>query len=94
MRLLTVTVLLALALSSCATSKLTYLPDGKEGYSINCSGAAVPINACFEKAGALCGSRGYNVYDRNNQIIPAGAATKDFTHFGAFNTKGILIACR
>ena len=45
----------------CAISKKTYLPDGSQGYSISCDGAAVGINVCFEKAGELCGSRGYDI---------------------------------
>jgi len=51
-------LIIAMALSSCAISKKTYLPDGSEGYSISCDGSAVGINVCFEKAGQLCGARG------------------------------------
>jgi hypothetical protein len=85
------------ALSSCAISSKTYLPDGSEGYSISCDGSAVGINVCFEKAGELCGARGYELLNREGQIIPAGTGVANnqgaFVNYGAYNTKSIMIRC-
>jgi hypothetical protein len=94
--------LLVYALTGCAFSKETYLPDGSKGYSISCDGAAVGINTCFEKAGDLCGPRGYDQLTREGQIIPMGVASSNnsgfqgssFASYGAFNTKSIMIRCR
>lgn len=89
-----VVILAYLVVSACASAKETYLPDGRLGYSISCDGSAVGINVCFEKAGSLCGSSGYDIYSRDGQTIPTAVATPDVVTFGAFNTKSILIACR
>lgn len=97
---------LAFILTGCAFSKEIYLPDGTKGHSISCDGAAVGIATCFEKAGDLCGSRGYDQLSREGQIIPMGVGTSSlsgsgagfqgsgFASYGAFNTKSIMIRCR
>lgn len=36
-------------------------PDGSKGHSINCSGAARNWGMCYEKAGEICGAKGYEV---------------------------------
>lgn len=80
-------------LASCASSKQTYLPDGSVGHSISCDGSAVGMNVCYEKAGELCGSRGYKLVNKEGQVIYSGVATQEFAEFGAFNTKSILVKC-
>lgn len=90
--------LLTSVLTSCATSKATYLPDGSSGHSISCDGSAVGISVCFEKAGQICGSQGYDLISREGQIIPFGTASANnqgaFISYGAFNTKSIMIRCK
>ncbi len=94
---LTLILITSTALASCAISKKTYLPDGSEGYSISCDGSAVGINVCFEKAGQLCGARGYDLLNREGQIIPSGYGIANnqgaFVTYGSFNTKSIMIRC-
>jgi hypothetical protein len=97
---------LVFALTGCAFSKEVYLPDGTKGHSISCDGAAVGIATCFEKAGDLCGSRGYDQLGREGQVIPMGVSTSSisgsnagfqgssFASYGAVNTKSIIIRCR
>ena len=101
MKLLGLTVgisLVIIIVAGCAISKKTYLPDGSEGYSISCDGAAVGINVCFEKAGQICGSNGYDLLNREGQIVPFGtgsaSSNQAFVTFGAFNTKSIMIRCK
>ena len=83
-----------LIIYSCAISNKTYLPDGSEGYSISCDGTAVGINVCFEKAGQICGSRGYDIINREGQIVPFGTGlfinNQALITYGAFNTKSIM----
>jgi hypothetical protein len=87
-----------LLLTGCAMSKETYLPDGRLGHSISCDGSAVGMNVCFEKAGELCGGRGYDLVNREGQIVPFGTASVSpkggFGTYGAMNTKSILVACK
>lgn len=99
-------VVLAFALTGCAFSKEIYLPDGTKGHSISCDGAAVGIATCFEKAGDLCGAKGYDQLGREGQVIPMGISTSNVSgsnvgfqgssiaSYGAFNTKSIMIRCR
>jgi uncharacterized protein YceK len=56
-----VVFLIILFIESCATASRTYLPSGEEGYSVTCSGTALTWGNCYQKAGELCGSRGYDV---------------------------------
>ncbi len=61
--------------SACATSKKTYTPDGRQGYSINCSGSALNWGMCYEKAGDLCGAKGYEVLQKSGDtgaMVTAG----------------------
>jgi len=97
---------LAALVTACASSKPVYLPDGSRGYSISCDGAAVGMNVCFEKAGQLCGSRGYDLLNREGQVVYTGVTTgsgnasryaaqgSSFAYFGGMNTKSILVKCR
>lgn len=49
-------------LAGCgAAVNKTYLPSGEEGYAIDCSGPASELVDCYENAGKVCGSRGYDV---------------------------------
>jgi hypothetical protein len=86
-----------IVLAGCATSKETYLADGSKGYSISCDGSAVGMNVCFEKAGELCGQRGYTLLGREGQVIPfaSGQANNQsaYVTYGSFNTKSIMIKC-
>lgn len=52
-------------LGGCASASQTYGPDGRPAYSLNCSGAALTWGACEEKAGSICGKRGYDVISRS-----------------------------
>jgi len=97
-KILLLCIIFCVALSSCAISKSTYLPDGSQGYSISCDGAAVGINVCFEMAGELCGTKGYDLINREGQVVPFGygsvADGQAFVTYGGFNTKSILVRCR
>lgn len=84
----------------CAVSKETYLPDGTKGYSISCDRAALGINTCFEKAGDLCGSRGYDQLNHDGQIILRGVrgSSASGNNLGFEDsmaiTQSIMIRCR
>lgn len=77
---------LALALTSCATSKAVYTPDGKQGHALQCGGTAMTWNDCQEKAGQICGSKGYEVLDRqeNTSYVLGSPAI----------SRTMLIACK
>jgi hypothetical protein len=57
---------LALLVTSCATSREIYTPYGRRGYSIDCP--AAEVGKCFEKAGDLCGEKGYTVLAKSGEL--------------------------
>lgn len=65
MRITFILLLVFIFLGGCATAKKTYTSDGKEGYSITCSGSALNWGMCYEKAGEICGSKGYDVLEKS-----------------------------
>ncbi|VVE84469.1 hypothetical protein [Pandoraea sputorum] len=89
-------------LGGCATSSQTFAPDGRPAYSINCSGYDRNWGMCFEKAGELCGSAGYDVYDRTAEsgwvsgatasANPSGATRSAYA--GSTTARSILVACK
>ncbi|BBU33397.1 hypothetical protein BTHE68_71310 (plasmid) [Burkholderia sp. THE68] len=68
--------LFPLLLGACATASHTYAPDGREAFSLDCSGSARSWGMCLEKAGDLCNTRGYEVMQASAEdgYIAAGNA--------------------
>lgn len=56
--------------AGCATSTVTYAPDGKAMHVIRCDGSAVSESVCFTKAGEICKERGYTVLGKNGEAAP------------------------
>ena len=56
---------LVLLCASCVSSSKTFLPDGSEGYVVNCSGSMLSWGDCEAKAGSLCGAGGYEIVSKN-----------------------------
>lgn len=95
LKLITSVAVAVVCLSGCAIANKTYLPDGTLGHSISCDGSAVGMNVCFEKAGEICGAKGYKLLNREGQVIYSGVYLREqgVSQFGAFNSKSILIKC-
>ena len=87
-------VFAALILSGCATSSQTYTPDGRIGYSLNCSGLALNWGMCLEKAGNICGTKGYEIISASGD---RGAIVNinDTNAFGGTTiNRSMLVACK
>ena len=67
MRLITVVLAAAVLAGGCASAHQTYTSDGKVGHSLNCSGTARNWGMCYEKAGELCGAKGYDVLQKSGE---------------------------
>lgn len=63
----------ALTLSGCTTALPTYGPDGRQAHVIQCTGAGLTWNNCLQKAGDICGTRGYDVIERNGERVTTTA---------------------
>lgn len=79
-------LLFVVLLAGCVTSKPIYTQDGRQGHAIECGGTVRTWGQCLQKAGELCGPRGFDVLDQsghnshftntiggNNQVIPTAA---------------------
>jgi hypothetical protein len=101
-----VVIALLTALVGCATSKEMYLSDGSKGHNISCDGSANSMGNCFQKAGELCGSKGYYVLNREGQAIPFGSSVGSaslvpgggsagyVTQTGMMVTRSLFIKCK
>ena len=89
-----VTLIAIAALAGCAAAQKTYLADGSEGYSIDCSGQALNWGYCDRKAGELCGARGYEVLGKEGE---QGGPTLSGNQFGLYSTqvmsRSMMIRC-
>jgi len=81
------------ALSACAVARETYLPSGAKGYSIDCSGSAQSWGVCYNKAGDLCGPRGYAVIGGGKENTQMVTANSDMLYAGSMITRTLVIQC-
>ena len=91
MKLFITTSLIFLGLAGCmAIDPVPFKgPDGKQAYSMRCSGMGRSLDACYQKAGEVC-SAGYSIVDR-----PSG--TVGFMNQGTMMMapqNGLVIQCK
>jgi hypothetical protein len=81
-------------LTACATAKRTYGPDGRAAFAIECSGQALSWGKCYEKAGEICGGKGYDVIERNGDQSESVSATQYGVIGGTVVNRSMLISCK
>lgn len=86
--------LLAVALHGCASARKTYTSSGREGYSINCSGNASTWGRCYEKAGDICGAKGYEVLEKMGENVTTSSSTILEQHSGTDINRNMIIRCK
>lgn len=84
----------AAALSGCASSSKTYAPDGRQAFSLDCSGYARNWGMCFKKAGDICRERGYDIYTRNSDNGALVTATQSQVLAGNVMNRTMVVACK
>ena len=87
-------IIMLSVLAGCASSSTTYGPDGRSAHTINCSGLARTWGACYEKAGDLCGSAGYDVMDRDTDQGALITGNRNGFTGGVSNSRSLVVACR
>ena len=99
-------VLTVMVMSACTTAKTVSLPDGATGYSISCGGKINSFASCFEKAGEMCGAKGYNIVNGAGEVLPysysSGSISGNRSGFsggyesqsGAFVHRSLFIKCK
>ena len=82
-------------LGGCASSSQTYTADGGVGHSLNCSGLARNWGMCQEKAGEICGARGYNILSTSGDkgLIATGSSGGDF-FAGTTISRSMVVQCK
>jgi hypothetical protein len=95
MKLIIISVSVFLLVSGCASSTKIYTSDGAQGYSINCSGNSLNWGMCYEKAGELCGEKGYEVLEKVGDDGGAMITGNQFGLYGgSITTRSLIIRCK
>lgn len=91
---LSILSLLILLMTGCATSRETYTENGQLGHSINCSGSALHWGMCYEKAGKLCGEKGYEVLAKSGDQGAMITGTQFGLVGSSVMSRSMLIQCK
>lgn len=83
----------ALMLAGCATSRTIIGQDGRPLHKISCDGSALTIDACYEKAGDLCGSAGYAVVNASGSSAPIIYAGGGTLFAGNMVSRTVMVRC-
>ncbi|MBL8496305.1 hypothetical protein ABF87_07930 [Nitrosomonas sp. JL21] len=91
-RIFCIFIIGAAVLQGCAapSSREVFLADGTKGYNINCSGSGMNYSNCLEKAGEVCGARGYYLLNQQGNIVPFSAAIREFSAGTSTGSIGFL----
>ena len=82
-----------LLINGCATAKQIYLPDGRAGYNVVCSGSALNWGLCYEKAGEICGEEGYTVIEKIGDEGAVVSGNQYGVYGGSVINRNMLIVC-
>ena len=88
------TLLVLLSLGGCATASNTYLSNGKQGLSIDCSGEAMSWAKCYEKADASCAGTGYEVVGTEGSPATKESDKTLGVDVGNFKARNIVVTCK
>lgn len=81
-------------LSGCATAKQLYTPDGQLGYNVNCSGSALNWGNCYEKAGEICGAKGFDIIDKTGEQGAMVSGNQYGVYGGSVQSRSLVIKCK
>lgn len=87
-------IAVAVVTSGCVVTKQTYGPNGQAAVSMNCSGIALSWASCYEKAGALCGARGYDVLAVNGETGAVIVANPQGAFGSTVLNRTMMVACK
>lgn len=93
MKILCLTIF-CIVVVGCATSREIFMPDGGKGHSINCSGAALNWGICYEKAGEICGARGYDIIAGGSDQSAIISGNQYGVYGSSIMNRSMLIKCK
>ncbi|AOE61095.1 hypothetical protein LOY64_18735 [Pseudomonas corrugata] len=83
-----------LALAGCASTENTYLANGEQGLTIDCSGEANSWAACYEKADTSCAGTGYRIVGTDG-TPQANESDKTLgVDVGNFTSRSVVVVCK
>jgi hypothetical protein len=91
---LAVVLMVSIVGASCATSRETYTADGQVGHSITCSGTALNWGNCSEKAGDICGEKGYTVLEKSGDQGSVVTAGQFGLYGGSVMNRNMIVQCK
>ncbi|APC14481.1 hypothetical protein BLL42_01545 [Pseudomonas frederiksbergensis] len=83
-----------LALSGCATASKTYLDNGEQGLSIDCSGEANSWAKCYEMADASCAGTGYRIIGTEGSPTTKESDKTLGVDVGNFKSRSVVVVCK
>ena len=87
-------VIAVLGLTGCVTASNTYLNNGQQGLSIDCSGEAMSWSSCYEKADASCAGTGYNIVATNGTAQPKDSDKTLGVDVGNYTSRTVIVTCK
>lgn len=81
-------------LSGCATASKTYTSDGKEGHVITCSGSISSWGECYDLAGKICGTAGYDILEKSGDTGATLGGGRSGFYGGSVITRIMVIQCK
>ena len=93
MRIFVIIALFSL-ISGCATASKTYTADGEQGYNITCSGSALNWGMCYEKAGAICGEKGFVILEKSGDQGALVSGNQFGLYGGSVINRNMIIKCK
>lgn len=84
----------ALPLTGCISSKQLIGPSGQPAYAISCNGGPNSWNDCFERAGEICGAKGYELLERNGEVVSAIGGSANGFAGGTGLRRSMMVACK
>ena len=77
-------------IGGCVTATEIYSEDGELVQSLDCSGEALTWGSCYQKAGEICSSKGYDILKQEGEDgFSVTSSYGSSTHF-----RTLIIACK
>ena len=90
---LTLPILPILLLAACATSEEIDIAEGHRGYSIDCSADHLNWSLCYEKAGEICGEKGFVILDKTGGTGVVIAGVQYGVYGESEQNRSMIIKC-
>jgi hypothetical protein len=85
---------IGLILGGCVTVTPTFTANGKQGHNIDCSTSLSTWGSCYQKAGEICGAKGYNVIAKEGDTQSSLSGGRHGVFGSTEATRTLIIECK